>query len=186
MRWICRVSVLLAACGLAWPAAGAEQASGGGTVSAGCGHFHVHQGPTHAGSFCGMTPGCCRCGPSACDNAWDGYCHEKARWQAFWYKVGTGTAFGHGAACQSCQPTPACEPGCQPSPAYRPYYQPAETEPVLTRPVLTQPVVRRLPAPVERVSPARSAQSVESLPLPPMPRPMPEKTTRQSYDPRFR
>jgi len=30
------------------------------------------------GVWCfGMVPGCCRCPPSCCDNAWEGYCEKK-------------------------------------------------------------------------------------------------------------
>ena len=36
-----------------------------------------------------LSPGCCECPPCACDNAWDGYCDQKARWQAFWARLGT-------------------------------------------------------------------------------------------------
>ena len=36
-----------------------------------------------------LAPGCCVCQPCACDNAWDGYCEQKARWQAFWSRLGT-------------------------------------------------------------------------------------------------
>ncbi len=35
--------------------------------------------------------GCCDCTPTPCDNAWAGYCQEKARRQAFWAGVGTGS-----------------------------------------------------------------------------------------------
>lgn len=36
-----------------------------------------------------LAPGCGLCPPCACDNAWDGYCEQKARWQAFWSRLGT-------------------------------------------------------------------------------------------------
>jgi hypothetical protein len=35
-----------------------------------------------------LAPGCCECPPSACDNAWAGYCEHKAKWQAFFARVG--------------------------------------------------------------------------------------------------
>ena len=38
---------------------------------------------------CAVAPGCCECPPSACDNAWEGYCQHKAKWQAYFTKVGT-------------------------------------------------------------------------------------------------
>ena len=44
-----------------------------------------------AGGF-HLVAGCCECAPGACDNAWDGYCEQKARWQAFWARLGTPRA----------------------------------------------------------------------------------------------
>lgn len=38
-----------------------------------------------------LKPGCCECQPTACDNAWDGYCEHKAKVQAFFTQVGTKT-----------------------------------------------------------------------------------------------
>jgi hypothetical protein len=40
----------------------------------------------------------------ACDNAWDGYCQEKARWHAFFYRVGTPKPTNPAAMCGPCQP----------------------------------------------------------------------------------
>ena len=45
--------------------------------------------PCSAGGM--LQPGCCDCKPTACDNAWDGFCEEKARRSAFWTRVGTGS-----------------------------------------------------------------------------------------------
>jgi hypothetical protein len=38
---------------------------------------------------CTLSPGCCECPPTACDNAWEGYCQHKAKWQAYFKTVGT-------------------------------------------------------------------------------------------------
>jgi len=83
-----------------------------------------------------LAPGCCECPPSACDNAWDGYCEEKAKWQAFFTKVGTPRQHCHGCPCmvpgETCsncadihttveqQPTPAAKstvPPASPAPS---------------------------------------------------------------------
>ena len=40
-----------------------------------------------------LTPGCCEPRHACCNNAWDGYCQEKAYWQNFWCKVGTGAFY---------------------------------------------------------------------------------------------
>ncbi|MGW8256150.1 MAG: hypothetical protein ACWGMZ_01560 [Thermoguttaceae bacterium] len=54
--------------------------------------------------FC-TAPGCCQCPPSACDNAWAGYCQHKARWQAYFYNVGVPKA-----RCGGCCMTPVAAP----------------------------------------------------------------------------
>ena len=76
--------------------------------------------------------GCCECPPTACDNAWDGYCQEKAKWQAFFTRVGTPRAHHNGCPAmvpaetcnnlptsqpfQEPQPTPAAKASVSPSP----------------------------------------------------------------------
>lgn len=60
---------------------------------------------------CAVSPGCCECPPSPCDNAWDGYCQHKAKYQACWAKFGTGShcgCYGYNGN-RSCfgTPTPA-------------------------------------------------------------------------------
>jgi len=42
-----------------------------------------------AGPPYSFSPGCCEAHRHCCDNAWDGYCQERAYWDAIWYKVGT-------------------------------------------------------------------------------------------------
>jgi hypothetical protein len=90
MRWICLVSGVLLLCSLASPAAAIDLAWTTGTTCSGCGHCPTYWAAAGGGQFYGMVPGCCRYPPSACDNAWAGYCEEKARRQAFWYQLGTG------------------------------------------------------------------------------------------------
>ncbi len=46
-------------------------------------------------------PGCCEERRHCFDNAWDGYCQERARVDAFWSKVGTG-AFLAPSCCTVC------------------------------------------------------------------------------------
>jgi len=90
MRWICWISALLTATVLVNPAAGIEPTPDAGVMSAGCGCSQAYCGPACALPFYGWVPGCSQCQPSPCDNAWAGYCHQKARRKAFWYRVGTG------------------------------------------------------------------------------------------------
>jgi len=167
MRGICWGGVLLVACGLSGTAAGLENGMDYSCFQVGCGHYHTCGHAAGGGQFYGMTPGCCQCPPTACDNAWDGYCEERAKWKAFWYRVGTGAYLdhhgncGHRGNCTNCQPIPAQH---QPMPVY---HQPPPTE--------YQPVVRPLP-PVDS-----NPDDVEQAPLPPVPKPAPEETARPWY-----
>jgi hypothetical protein len=57
---------------------------------------------------CTSAQGCCECPPSACDNAWEGYCQHKAKWQAFFTKVGTPPpSYYYGHRGNYGTPTPA-------------------------------------------------------------------------------
>ena len=107
MRRIYWALALPAACGLAASAAALEPIADPAAAYAGCGHYHAYGAGANAGPFYGMTPGCCQCPSSACDNAWAGYCQEKAHWKAFWYRVGTGGTGRHRSARASCQTAPA-------------------------------------------------------------------------------
>lgn len=40
-----------------------------------------------------LAPGCCEARRHCFDNAWDGYCQQRARWDTFWCKVGTGALY---------------------------------------------------------------------------------------------
>lgn len=147
MRWICWASALLAAYGLVSPAAGAESSGGAGMKCAGCGHCQTYSAPACAAPFYGMAPGCCKCPPSACDNAWAGYCQEKARWKAFWYRVGTGGSRSRGVGpTLSGSGCAHCQAAVQPVPS----------------------------APSE---PAKPAGPVKPSDFPPTPKPVPEQTT---------
>jgi hypothetical protein len=99
---------------------------------------------------CAVAPGCCECPPTACDNAWDGYCQEKAKWQAFFSRVGTGHA--------SCCPPRHCA-SAQPTPVT------SETSPKTEVPVRPAPAVQNRPA-------------VNVAPAVVPPTPAAEKTTR--------
>jgi hypothetical protein len=102
---------------------------------------------------CYLAPGCCECPPSACDNAWDGYCQHKAKWQAFFTKVGTPPPSYYYGHCNRGygSPTPAV-----PMASETPTVKDAPIEPV--------------PAPKPAVRPGS--------PQPVPPPPLPEKTTR--------
>jgi len=90
-----------------------------------------------------LAPGCCVCPPSACDNAWDGYCEEKARWQAYFTQVGTPRLHYCGCSsivpvttsCNSSKNPPAVE--TQPKPAVEPQPKPAVKSQPASPPVLS-------------------------------------------------
>lgn len=126
MRWICWASVPLAVWALANSAAGFDGLYGGGGSCASCEHQYTYGAPACAAPFYGFQPGCCEQPPSPCDNAWAGYCQEKARCRAFWYRLGTGGRVADcGSTCGGCQaipgdgqPTPAdAEPAAPAEPA---------------------------------------------------------------------
>ncbi len=55
-----------------------------------------------AGPAYSLSPGCCEPRRHCFDNAWDGYCVERARWDTFWCKVGTGALY-------PCTPCATCD-----------------------------------------------------------------------------
>ena len=164
MRWICWASALLAVSVLASPAAGLQAMPGGQMTYAGGGDNQAYCAPACGAPFYGMVPGCCECPPSPCDNAWAGYCEEKARWKAFWYRLGTG-----GATCSGPLPVtgplgPAagsCGSAGQPFPAV-----PVESD---------QPT-----------EPAESAGPAKRSGFPQIPKPVPEDTIGKWKMPWFR
>jgi len=119
MRCTCCLFVLLAAGMLSSPAAGSQPGCSmcaGGTGS----HSYYEQACGAPGGF-SFTPGCCRCKPTCCDNAWDGYCEHKARWQGFWYMMGTGAFKWHGSVVPRCHAscvTGSCQPQLAPQPVH--------------------------------------------------------------------
>jgi hypothetical protein len=85
---------------------------------------------------CSLAPGCCECPPSACDNAWAGYCQHKAKWQAYFTKVGTPRPsyyYGNYGNCGRCgSPTPAVrEVPAEDSPAPKPAVAPEPAKPAM-------------------------------------------------------
>jgi len=104
--------------------------------------------PPCAAPLFGGTPGCCQMAPTPCDNAWDGYCQERAFWQAIWYRVGTGTIqFGGWRRCQElsgpCYP-PA---GSVPQGYGQPQSVPSQAEPPLEPVPSVEPAGDVPPAP---------------------------------------
>ncbi len=49
--------------------------------------------PCRAAPAYALSPGCCEPHRHCFDNAWDGYCAERARWDTFWCKLGTGALY---------------------------------------------------------------------------------------------
>jgi hypothetical protein len=103
------------------------------------GSYRNYRGPAcFAPPGYSLAPGCCECPPSACDNAWDGYCEEKAKWQAFFARVGTPRAHNHG--CPTMVPVETCSDNStyqpavesQPKPAAKASIPPAPSPPVLS------------------------------------------------------
>ena len=78
------------ACYAAMPCAGCD--------SCGCQTYRYGAPACGIASGFNTKPGCCQCQPHCCDNAWDGYCQERARWQAFWTRFGTGAVRYHSPA----------------------------------------------------------------------------------------
>jgi hypothetical protein len=69
-----------------------------------------------------LTPGCCESRRHCFDNAWDGYCQERARHDTFWCKFGTGALYpctpcathdGRGVALEVQLRPAAAACGCQ-------------------------------------------------------------------------
>ena len=185
MRWICGASALLAVCSLMGPAVGQEAPWGGGLACPNCEQYYTLGAPACASPFLGWVPGCYECPPSACDNAWATYCHEKAKWKAFWHRVGTG-AFCDRRAMVVYQPTPAI---------YRPTMYAPPTAP-LPEDVLDERVEplrpREDPLPPtpaagdlldERLEPVGPVEPEEPIRLPPVPEPLPDRTTWQPNGP---
>jgi hypothetical protein len=118
--------------------------------------YYNYSGPACFGppGYC-LAPGCCECAPCACDNAWAGYCEQKARWQAFWTGVGMPHPPRHG--CYYGTTMPGCA-GC---------------------PAADSATEESSPQPVSPTSPAAKP----SKPLMPIPGLPPERSGRRVYYP---
>ncbi|MGA2062731.1 MAG: hypothetical protein ABSG67_19845 [Thermoguttaceae bacterium] len=85
------------------------------------GSYRSYRGPAcySPAGYC-LAPGCCECPPSDCDNAWDGYCEEKAKWQAFFTRVGTPRVHYNGCPAmvpaETCNNSPTAQPFQEPQP----------------------------------------------------------------------
>ena len=80
-------------------------------------HCNCHSPPAY-----NLAPGCCEPRRHCFDNAWDGYCEHRAKWDTFWCKVGTGalcpcshcyTRDGRSAAMEVEMRPGAAAYGCQ-------------------------------------------------------------------------
>ena len=155
MRWMGWASALLSVYALACPAAGFEPGCG-----AGCGTVHRAYGAgACAAPAYGWEQGCCEHPPSCCDNAWAGYCEEKARWEAYWRQV----CSRHTAACY---PRPATVIYRQPTPATH-----------LETPQEQEFVAPGVPRPAQPAAPT-IAPSVPRRPSPASPRPRHPRSSR--------
>jgi hypothetical protein len=90
MRWTCWGFALLAASGLVRLALGVETVHGAAGLSSSHSPGEAcSQTACVAAAGSPLSPGCRGCQTSRCDNVWAGYCQQKAKWQAFWSRVGT-------------------------------------------------------------------------------------------------
>jgi hypothetical protein len=99
MRRTCWAMALLATLGLIGSAAAAELVHPKGAPCTKCQKSHSFAAPACGAPVFGTTVGCCEQPPTACDNAWDGYCQEKQHWQSFWYRIGTGAGRRYRGRC---------------------------------------------------------------------------------------
>jgi hypothetical protein len=107
---------------------------------------------TYRGSACYtppgycLAPGCCECPPSACDNAWDGYCEEKAKWQAYLSCAGVQRIHHCGSYGMISENVPGNYPMSG---------QPAiDPQPTLAKPIM--PAIPNAPSPAPDKAAARS------------------------------
>ncbi|HYW79693.1 MAG TPA: hypothetical protein VE890_08960 [Thermoguttaceae bacterium] len=168
MRSIFWTTLILSAVGLVRPAVGFELGCNhAGTC--GVGQWNAYCAPPCAAPAYGAEQGCCEDSPSCCDDAWAGYCQEKARHQAFWDNFFSDKSCGRQCATVvhygpsrsvSCAPTramtmpveagqsmlaaPVASP--RPAPSAEPNV-PADLKPPATVP-LTEPVSEPVPEPV--------------------------------------
>jgi hypothetical protein len=150
MRRVMWVAVVVAVGGFVDAALGQDQVGTPGCAT--CGQ-HQQVGSA-AGCGCrasGGVPGCCRCGPSKCDNVWDGFCDEKLRCkqrlqETFWflqwgrsYEVVQWQSTEVGTAVVVAQDDP------EPDPVERPMIAPSLEMPSEPAPAAPQPMVEPVP-----------------------------------------
>jgi len=191
MRRICWACVVLAVVALSRPAAGFDSGYGWGKSCTSCEPCYTYGAPACGAPFFGWQPGCCQDPPSPCDNAWAGYCEEKARWRAFCYRLGTGGKASCGSMPADCQPMPAVlQPiaGPLPPPPAAPGRSLAPLAPgrVGQPPGAAPPGWRAQPPvtvgpgdPTAAPLPPAPADLQEPVALPPLPQPAPDETTRR-------
>lgn len=105
-----------------------------------------------------MAPGCCECPPSACDNAWEGYCGTKARWQAFFYRVGTPCPSRYGSCCLVPMPAGSCH--CQTADEGETIQKEVKPQPTSAAKPAAQPVSHHTVAEPQRLDLQRSGYSL--------------------------
>ncbi len=136
MRWLNWASALgfLLVINAAFAYAGCPTCGGNDMAS-----YRSYRGPAcFSPPGYGLAPGCCECPPSACDNAWDGYCEEKAKWQAFFARVGTPRVHYHGCPsmlpAETCSSPPTTPPimETQPKPVAKSTVSPSPLPPVMS------------------------------------------------------
>jgi hypothetical protein len=133
LGWASALSFLLL---IQAPIANAGCASCGGNDG---GSYRNYRGPAcFSPPGYSLSPGCCECPPSACDNAWDGYCEQKAKWQAFFAQVGTPRVhcnrYPAMVPVETCSDNSASQPTSepQPTPAAKATIPPAPLPPALS------------------------------------------------------
>jgi hypothetical protein len=160
MRWMGWSAAMVVVAGLAAPG-GALAAGGGLDVSCtGCGHMAAFGSEACVGpGGYSLSPGCCECPPCACDNAWDGYCEQKAHRQEFWTRFGTRQpshgrwAWNSSRHCTECMPV--IEAGSETD--LVPMPEPAEpAEPASGTSIKIKPLPPVEPAPPESAAPQQS------------------------------
>jgi len=117
--------------------------------------------PACLGPIFGTEPGCCEFSPTACDNAWDGFCQEKLKWKQFWHKVGTGYWVSSRARFPTCAGIPVMV-GASPRNTEVP------CQPPLGDPLDGVPGPIRLP-PVDDGRPRRPEEPIPEFGPPPIP-----------------
>jgi len=104
VRSICWTSVMLSVVGLVGSASGLELGCNhAGTC--GSGQWSAYCAPACAAPAYGTEQGCCETTPSCCDDAWAGYCQERAQRQEFWDRV-----FSEKSHSRRCTTVVQCEP----------------------------------------------------------------------------